>query len=292
MNPALLFALLSPFIWALVNVFDKYVVSHKVKYPLGFSIIAGFFYLLFGAIIALFLDWSDTSKIEMLWPALAGGLLGIQLYFYYFVSKKADVSYVLGIYYLYPLLVALLSFLFLNEVISLVGYLGVGFTLLGVIIMSVRVKKMKFTLSLWMLGVMIITGAFSEFFVKVATNDLSLWHNLAINNLAMGAVFLPALFLAKLRNQFTRELRNVRFVFVSEIVTFFAILALYLAMQGLPATIVTSLMATQPVFVVIFEHIAHNLFGKMIRDDALRFKLRAIVFVVIGIILLTFAAGR
>ncbi len=188
----------------------------------------------------------------MLWPALAGGLLGIQLYFYYFVSKKADVSYVLGIYYIYPLLVALLSFLFLNEVISFIGYFGAGFTVLGVVLMSLRVKKMKFTLSLWMLGVMIVTGAFSEFFVKVATNELSLWHGLAINNLAMGAVFLPALLSTNLRRQFATELRNTHYAVVSEIATFFAILTLYLAMQGLPATIATSLMATQPVFVVLF----------------------------------------
>ena len=83
MNLALLFAFLSPLIWASVNVFDKYLVSHKVKYPLGYAMLAGFFYLLFGGILALFLDWDAITIEALLWPLLAGGLLGLQLYFYY-----------------------------------------------------------------------------------------------------------------------------------------------------------------------------------------------------------------
>lgn len=99
MNPALIFAFLSPLIWAAVNVFDKFLVSHKVKYPLGFSLISGIFYLCLGGILALFLDWNMVSRADVIWPILAGSLLGIQLYFYYYVSMKIDVSYVLGIYY-------------------------------------------------------------------------------------------------------------------------------------------------------------------------------------------------
>ncbi|MEK6825704.1 MAG: EamA family transporter [Nanoarchaeota archaeon] len=290
MNSALLFAFLSPLIWASVNVFDKYLVSHKVKYPLGYAMLAGFFYLLFGGILALFLDWDAITIEALLWPLLAGGLLGLQLYFYYIVSKKADVSYVLGIYYFYPIIVTFLSFLFLNEVISFIGYIGAGFTILGVLMMSLRAKKMKFKLGLWMIGVMIITGALSEFFVKVSTMNLPILNGLALNNLAMGAVFIPALFLKSLRKQCFSEFKNIKYIFISESITFFAVFTLYLAMVDLPATIVTSLSATQPVFVVLLERIAHWKFGKIIHDDALRFKLGAVVLVVIGVILLTTAA--
>jgi|GEM_PF-2888388 len=31
MSFAIIFAFLSPLLWALVNVFDKYLVSHKIK---------------------------------------------------------------------------------------------------------------------------------------------------------------------------------------------------------------------------------------------------------------------
>ncbi|MBM3232850.1 hypothetical protein FJZ18_01650 [Candidatus Pacearchaeota archaeon] len=251
--------------------------------------LAGFFYLSFGAFIVPFLDW-DYPLHALIWPIIAGGLLGLQLYFYYMVSKNADVSYVLGIYYIYPIIVTFLSILFLNEVISIQGYIGVALTVLGVLTMTVRVKKMRFNLSLWTLGVMIITGAFSEFFVKVSTESLPVLNGIALNNLSMGAVFIPALFFSKLRRQCLSELKNIHYIFISESMTFLAVFLLFLAMKGLPATIVTSLSATQPVFVVILEKIAHWKFGKIVRDDSFKFKIGAVALVILGVILLALEA--
>jgi drug/metabolite transporter (DMT)-like permease len=60
-------------------------------------------------------------------------------------------------------------------------------------------------------------------------------------------------------------------------------------MKGLPATVAASLGATQPLFVVLFEKVAHKTFGKIIKDDSFKSKLGAVALVVIGVILLTFS---
>lgn len=168
--------------------------------------------------------------------------------------------------------------------------MGVGLTVMGVMLLSARIKKLKFSLSLWMLGIMVTTGAFSEFFVKVATNNLPLAHNLALNNFGMGIVFVPALLWKTMRTQMKKEWKNYRFVIITETVTFMAIMMSYLAMAGLPLTIASSLSATQPVFVILLERIAHARFGKMVQDNSLKFKLGAIALVTAGVILLTMSA--
>lgn len=291
MNSYFIIALLSPALWALVNAFDKYLISHKVRNPIGFSVVAGLLSIIIGVIIAVFLDWGGIEFKAMLYPMIAGGLLGIQLYFYYYVAKKADISYILGIYFIYPLFVTLLSFLFLNEVISFIGYLGMAFTVLGVVLMSVKINKTAFKLGLWMIGLMAITGAFSEFFVKIAVGGLSPLYGVALSNIALGVVLLPALFFRNIRRQFLVEVKNWRFSLISEIITLFSIFTLYLAMDGLPATIVTSLAATQPVFLVLFERIGHGMFGKMVKDEAVGFKLGTVILVVIGVVLLAISTS-
>jgi hypothetical protein len=57
-------------------------------------------------------------------------------------------------------------------------------------------------------------------------------------------------------------------------------------MVGLPATIVSSIAAIQPLAVLIFEKIAQKLFGHMVKDSHILPKLIPISLIVIGVILL------
>jgi len=146
----LIITTLSPFIWAFMNSLDKYVISHKVKKPFGFAIVAGLVNLIFGVVFSLFLQWKNISLGSLIFPVLAGIMFGCQLVIYYLIIQKEDISKVIGIIYLYPLLVALLSFLFLSEVISLTGYIGMFVTLAGVIMLSTRMPKLRTKLGIFL----------------------------------------------------------------------------------------------------------------------------------------------
>lgn len=289
MNPAILFAILSPCIWAAVNVFDKYLVEHKVKHTFGFSIVSGFVYIILGSVISIFLDWSGIKLSDMIFPILAGLFLGVQLYIYYHANKKADISYLIGIYYLYPIFVIILSILFLREFIPLIGYFGAILAISGAVFMSSKIRKINGGI-LWLITLMMLTGALSEFFVKISTNNISIWHGVALNSIAMGISTFPMLLNKKIRMHFFVEMKRIHFSFISEAATILAIAFLFLGMKGLPASVVSSLGAVQPLFVVIFEKIAHHKLKAIIKDNSFKFKIGSAILIVAGVIILTISS--
>lgn len=286
MNWPLFFAFLSGAILGLMNVFDTYIVKLKIKNLMGFAIVSALTNILFGVILALFLNWTVYSFSDYTFSILAGLVMGIQLFFYYFVLSKHDSSHAIGLIYSYPIIVAILSFFFLNEQLSLLGYVGMAITLLGVLLLSVRVKKLRVSIAIWSLVIVTLGTGLHEFFAKIAVNQISPWHGTAINSIAMGWFALVLLLKKKYRIGFISEFRNVKLTFVSELLTLAGILAIYLAMNGLPATIVSVISVVQPLFVLFFEWVAFSLGIKIVKDINWKNKLFAILLIIIGLILL------
>lgn len=289
MNPWV-FALLAPAVWGFMNVLDKYIIVHKVKHPIGFAAVAGMVNITLGLILALFLDWSSINALSLIFPIISGGLLGMQIYWYYQAIKDVDASYVLGLYYIYPVVVTFLSLLFLKEILNWVSYLGIACVVAGVLLLSVRARALKMKLSLSTLGIIVFLGAFSEFFVKVSTNTLPLWNGIALSSIAVGAVWIPFLFSSKIRIKFLREVRLIPLALLTEILTLAGISLVYLAMAGLPAGVVSAVGSAQPLAVLIFERIAHQFSGKMTKDTKMLPKLGAIGLIVAGIAILYVAS--
>lgn len=286
MNWPLFFAFLSPVMWALMNVIDTYIVKRKVKHVLSFAVVSGIINIFLGVVLVLSLNWSGYSLFDLRFSVLAGLMLGIQIYFYYGMLAKYDVSHVVGLIYIYPLIVAFLSYLFLNEQLSLFGYFGGFLTIMGIFLMSVRLHKLKMNILGWSILMLAITSALNEFFIKLATVQLPVWNGTAINSIIIGLCILPALFNYKIRKDFPKELKNIPITLVSELLTLGAIATLYLAMTGLPATIVSVISATQPLFVLIFEGFAFFFGIKIVKDINWKHKIFAVALVVIGIVIL------
>jgi drug/metabolite transporter (DMT)-like permease len=61
---------------------------------------------------------------------------------------------------------------------------------------------------------------------------------------------------------------------------------LFFAMKSLPATIVSSIAAIQPLCVVVFENIVDRRMKKISKDVILLPKLGAIILIVAGLVLL------
>ncbi|MFA6466558.1 MAG: EamA family transporter [Patescibacteria group bacterium] len=282
----LIFAIISPFIFGLMNVLDKFVVSHRVKNPLSFVIVAGIVNFTMGIILSIFLDWSDITIKDLFFPAIVGLIFGLEFFLYYYILIKDDISNVVGMVYVYPIIVALLSFLVLNERLSAIAYIGMLFILLGVIFLSIKDKKIKLKMSLWMMISLIFIVALYEFFIKIATNNLPELNGIAISSICIGLAILPGLFNKKIRLGFPAELKNLKWAVLNESLTFLGILTTYFAMAGLPATIVSSIAATQPLTVLILESSANKVGIKMSIENNFSKKIIPILMIVIGVILL------
>ena len=282
----LIFAIISPFIWGFMNVLDKFVISHKVKNSLSFTVVAGIANIAIGILLALFLDWRGISFVDLLSPAIAGSIFGLHFFIYYYALGKEDASNLIGFMYVYPIIVAILSFLFLNEKLSVISYIGICLILLGAVFLSVKAKKIRLKVSLWMIVSLIITVALYEFFIKVATNNLPVLNGIAISAVCVGFVIILGLFNKNIRLGFPRELKNIKWALLTESLTFLGILTTYFAMAGLPATIVSSLAAIQPFAVLVLEYLAIKIGININLENNFSKKIIPILLIVIGAILL------
>jgi len=133
---------------------------------------------------------------------------------------------------------------------------------------------------------LIVMIALTEFFIKIATGELSELHGISLNSVALGFTLLPMLLKKSVISGFGREIKNIPWAFLCESFTFAATACLYFAMAGLPATFVASVGATQPLIVLFLERITEGFTGKLTKDHALLPKLSAISLIVMGVILL------
>jgi len=283
---ALILAILSPCIWGILNILDKFVVDKRVKSALGFAVIAGCVNLAIGLVLAVFLKWSGIAISDLLFPALAGMVLGSQFILYYKVLQKEDASNVIGFIYVYPIMVAFLSFLFLHEVLSLAVYLGASLIIIGVILLTVHGKKIKLHVAIWTLFALALVVALNEFFVKMATTELPVMNGVAINCIFIGLVIVPALLSRRIRSQFVSELHNAKWALLNETLTFINIVIIYFAMSGLPATIVSSIGAIQPLAVLFIEKIL-QIFGiRLTHNGSFASKILPLTLIVLGVIII------
>jgi len=284
---ALICALISPFIWALMNTLDKYVVSKKAKSPISFAVIAGLVNLAIGIILALFLDWPPINFKMVIFPVIAGLVFGSQFFLYYLILKKEDASHSVGLMYTYPILIAILSYAFLGEKLSAISYLGVAMITIGALIISLRLRQISLRTSWEYILSLILAVAAYEFFIKLSTDNLPEFNGLAIQCMFIGLVTLPALFKKRVRNNFKLDLKNVKWSLLNESLTFLALLTTYFAMAGLPVTIVSSIGAIEPLAVLALEMGFSKKLGT-VRDTLFRYKIIALILIVIGVAILYF----
>ena len=112
MLTALILASLSPFCYALSNIFDKYIVQSRVKYYLSYAFYDALALSLVSFIIGLFLDWSNIPKQSYVFPILIGICSAVSIWVYYLLLSTEDISNIIGILYIYPIFVGILSYIF------------------------------------------------------------------------------------------------------------------------------------------------------------------------------------
>lgn len=289
MIPALIFATLSPIFYALINVYDKYVVEHRAKNPLSYAVIDGLMIFLFASVIGLFIDWSAVSPNALIFPVIMGIFSGISSWFYYIVIIREDISHVVGIIYTYPILVSIFSFLFLSEVIPFIGYAGMLISLTGIVLLSTRLKRVKFSIIIY-LAVLVLLIAVIELLAKVTTNNMPAMNGVIISSALTGLIMGCGCFVSKIKSGLMAEFRNIPVAFGGSIIYYSAVILFFLAVVELPVTIVASIAAIQPLYVLVLERIIDRFLGKISKDIYLLPKLGAILLIVVGVILIYAAA--
>lgn len=287
MNVFIVFAFLSPLFFASTNVFDKYLIEKRMKNLFSYWFFVGCVTVVYALIIALFLNWKTITFAECIYPAIIGALWFMQTYFYFRVLQKEDITPIAGLQYMYPLIVVALSYIFLHEVISWYGYIGIGLTILGALVISLRLKIISFRSKVRYIASMIFLIGIGEFIMKVAVNNIGPLNAYAITGFVEGILACLLIFKKETRTNVKEESRNILYIISSEVFTCLALITVYLAMSGLPATIVSGIATVQVLFVVLLERLVDQFIGKISRDHYLLPKLIPMILIFLGLILLT-----
>ena len=280
----IILAIICAAIWAGANIFDKYLIGVKVKSIYGFALLCGIQNLVIGGIAALCISWSNISRVDLLFAALSGALLSINMIIYFKLLSKHDVSDIIGLFYAYPLLTAIISFFFLHERLSIIKYVAVLIIIVGVLLFNKYLKSQSIKFNMLLFVPYLIISAVYDIFMKVASSSASPLQGAILNGTALGIVAIILLIphIKKLRS----EIGNIPYSLVTMFITYLAVIVSFMSLKSISATFLSAIGATQPIFCLLFEKVLSH-FEKSIKSTITIEKLVGMILIVGGVVLLS-----
>lgn len=298
-----LISLIATFLWALVNLADKYlVINYSGKDKSAGSLVL--FSSLVGIMACFFIGFFTRGifAIPLLDKLLlifigAFGICWIILYL--FTLEIEDVSAVIPWMLTIPVFGYVLSYFLLGETLTRAQLLGAGVIFFGAIILSVDFSKIhvlfKKKVALFMLLACLIYAINGVIFKFVASADsfwvASFWEYLG---LGLGGIFI-FLFIGNYRRDFIANIKTSgKLIFsinmVSETMTIAGNLLTNFALLIAPVALVYMVGSFQPAIVLILTFFSTRFWPKLITEDFSRKviipKMIAIVLMLLGSIIL------
>lgn len=297
-------ALGAPFLWAIVNIFDQYIVK---KYSFGHKSSGGL--VLFSSLIGIFISILiaifnhgifEVSNADKFLLILAGGLSILWIIIYLYTIEIEDISFIVPWFSVVPLFGYILGYIFLKENLTLYQIIGSIIILLGVITISIDFSieektKFKWKPAIYMLFACLIIAVIGVIFKYVTIIDqfwvASFWEYLG---LGLFGIFIY-IFIPKYRKEFLFMNKNGGLsIFVlntlSELLTVLGNLLTNYSILLAPIAVVYLVGSFQPAIVLILVIIGTKFFPKIIIEkihhQILIPKIIAITIIVVGSIFL------
>ena len=272
----LLPALISPLMFSMIILFDKYIIEKEIPtfwgIPILSSISAGFF----GTVIAAINGFNSLDRIDGI-LIIAAGMLTSWGTVVYFVGMKAEQStIVMMMMQMSSVIVLVLSFIFLDERISLNQFIGFCLILFAGILLSVSKgeleKKFQLSKAFWVImagDLMWSVSAIIFDYVSVPEKFLTTasyegW------GIGLGGVALY-LFIPKIREQFHAILKHHRrgagFVLVNESFYILTKVVSLLAITLGPVSLVTVIGSTEIFFGLVLASLLSSIAPHIFKED-------------------------
>jgi len=262
-------ALLSPFLSALANIVDKFLVGKRMVNCFALLPVAGFFALLFGVGSFLFVSF-DGVPVSKLGIAFGLGIVGAFLYMlYYFVLSSEEVSRVISIWYVQPVFVLLFALLFLGETVPLFKVGGILLCVCGAVALGINKlpKGFAFRKGFWWLMLNCVISALVSVGLKFSLDGVGYWQIFSAQSFGLFVGLSSIIFMSSVRKHFVHVLKNVHILGVSEILAFTAKLVLLAAFALAPVALVSALSSVQPLFVLGFSLFLSVFVPSVLKED-------------------------
>lgn len=292
-------ALSAPFLWALVNISDQYLV---LRYTTGKRGSGGLvlFSSLIGILVAVIIGIFTSGifaipTLDKMLLIITGGITIAWVILYLFTLEIEEISAVVPWFLTVPIFGYLLGYIFLNEVLSIQQLIGSLVVLLGVLLISIDFsglkKKFKWRPILYMLLSCFLISI-SGIIFKYVTIGNNFWVSSFWEYAGLGSFgILIYFFIPKYRDEFMlMNKQGGEKIFtlnaVSEILTIIGNLLTNYAILLAPVAMVYLVGSFQPAIVLFLTIFATKFFPTIIKEDLKRKvllpKIIAIIVMIIG----------
>jgi len=296
----LVFALLTPILWAVGNIIEKFQIDKVFKHWLSYFTTA---YVLWSSLVFSILLFDFNSIVSSFDPsyaalAFASGLVGtVGVVFYLKAVSKEDASRVVPLSYTSVVFAAVFAFLFLQETFSFPKYAGMALLVAGAVVVSYKkIGGCRFTFT--RVAPLVLFSAFMEaisdlldkfFLLRFDFWSLIFWAYFG------GLVVIAAIFakksnhvhLPKISELVGNGKKGMWALLLATMVIYFAADVTWLvALSQAPLSLVVMLNTTSPMFVLVFALILTVFTPKILKEEVnksiVSLKLAAVVLIMLG----------
>ena len=290
------FVLIAQGIWSITSMIDKIVISKGyIKNPAVYIVLNGLMNI-FLIFFLPFVGFEPLKLVDFLILLLSGILFSASVTLYYKAVQYDEISRVSMLNQFGPIFVLGLSFLFLDEMLTINHFIGF-FLLLGAgAIISYKKINGSFKLSkaFYYMLMSAFLGAISFVAAKHILNVTNFWNAFVWLRIS-GFTALFVLLVPSVRNNFIKTFKIMKpkikaLMFFKMTIDFSAFIFAGYALLNVPVIALMSALAAsvQPIFVFILALITSIYLPKLVKEEidkkTILTKLLAIVLIVIGII--------
>ena len=293
----MVFAAASAFTFALVSVLDKILISDHVGSGKIFVAGVGGAQVLLGIATLPLATFSGFDASVITVALLSGVFSGTYLIGMFIIMESQDVSRVVPVVSTYPIFVAFLAFLFLDEHVSIFAWACVIVTVVGAAMVSLAPKSINSTEGVGILALLFLLLAsmsfgLSQFLSKTIAEEMTMWTQYSLRAFGGGITCGLLIFLPGVRQGLVTLFTNFKTMMIfsiTEIVlVFFAILFFFLSVYSGEIYLTATVMATRPLFVfgltLLLSIPMIGLFKESVRGKAMATRATGIVLTVGGVI--------
>jgi len=301
----IIFSILPPFLWAVTNYVDKYLIEKYFKKsqgaPLMLLIVScGLVFLPF---IYFFSHESLSLSSTSLLIVLASSLLSaVSWILYARALSNNNVSVIIPLFQLMPIFNYFLGLIFLGEHLGLMQMIASVIIILGSVLISLELSDQKIKFKKGVILPMLLTTLFSSInvlLIKYLMLENNFWSINFWNYLFFGLVSITLLIVVKKWREEVRVAFKTNFAkisgtcFINEILDFGATMIYRYAMLLAPIALVSVLSnGFQPVFALIIGLILHLILPRFSHEKFTRIELIQRTIAVIIIFIGTFLINK
>ena len=293
MEEWVILSLLYPALYAVSNIIDKFLLEKRIKNPFSLSIIVGLVAFFIALIVLAFNPLKNLTINIIFFGLLAGISYSIGYFLYFYATSMEEVSRVISMIYITPIIVSLFAVIFLNEKLTLIKYFGIIIIVLGAVLIGINKLSSNefFRRGVLIASLSSIFWATTNIIQKYLLNDISFWNLYSLQSFGLFIGLSTALLSKNARVNLRNTVKNIHFISLSEGFNFLAAIVALLALSKADVSKVSAIGSLQPLYVLVYVIILSLFIPKLLKEilnkKILIIKLVSILLIVIGAYIIT-----